>query len=149
MQCLIYLLLLLLEAVNVESGGIALEFLFNQVLLQVDVVFSASITICLPVASRQNSVENRENEKKCGTNILQYLVLIVRQGRLGNEYTEKSLAPVIVQESEVAFDIAHARLLHGKKYAEEKKIKVHNPFVCILHVYNGESECRDSDQKHC
>ena len=140
MQCPIGFLSLLFETVKVKSLRIAFEFLPDQVLLQIDIIFRHSITVSLPVTCRQHSVEERKNEKKCGTNILQYLVLIVRQRGLGYEDTEKSLTPVIVQESEVALDVAHACLLHGKHHTKEQEIKVHDTFMCVLHVNNGEPQ---------
>ena len=88
MQCPIGFLFLLFETVEVKSLGIVLEFLLDQVLLQINIVLRHSVTVSLPIACCQHRVKDCENEEKCGTNILQDLVLIVRQRGLSYEKTE-------------------------------------------------------------
>lgn len=83
------LLLLLLEAVDVEHCWVRFELLFYEVLLKVNFIFVTSIVITLSIPGGKHAVKDRKDEEKSATHILQDLILTVRKRGEGNEHAEK------------------------------------------------------------
>lgn len=79
------LLLLLLEAVDVEHCWVRFELLFYEV----NFIFFTSIVITLSIPGGKHAVKDREDEEKSATHILQDLILTVRKRGEGNEHAEK------------------------------------------------------------
>ena len=89
--------------------------LFQFALLLPDVIvlfiLAATIKVCLPIHECQNCEHDHHDEEDSSVDVLNELVLIVREASTCNEVAEYRLAPVIVQEAEVTSDGFETELL--------------------------------------
>jgi len=65
-------------------------------------VFDSEITISLSVHNRQYCKHDRQNEEDRRVDVLNHLILGVRERHTTNEETEHGLAPVIEEKAEVS-----------------------------------------------
>ena len=84
------------------------------------------------VHDREDDIQDREKEEVRRVHVLEDLVLRVGEGSRGDEGAEDGLAPVVVQEAEVALDGFQAELLESQHDSKEQEVKVHNGVMHVL-----------------
>ena len=132
---------------DVETSRVLLEFFLQVVLLHICLVLFGLLPISLSVDNGQNREHYRKSEEKSCVDVLKQLILSVRKRSCGDKNAETRLAPMVVQETEVALDAFQTELLEGKNDAEKEEVKVHNCIMRRLQLNHGESQSSDRDKQ--
>ena len=91
-----------------------------------------AIAVCLAIHDREDEEKDCEQEEIRRVHVLENLVLRIGEGGCSDEGAEDGLAPVVVQEPEVALDGFQTELLESKDDTKEQEVKVHNGVMHVL-----------------
>ena len=106
-----------------------------------------ALFVCLAIHDCKDDKQDGEQEEVRRVHVLENLVLGVGEGGRGDESAEDGLAPVVVQESEVALDGFQTELLESQDDTKEQEVKVHNGVMHVLQLHNSETKGSHSDKR--
>ena len=135
-----YFLLLQFHLLDVEARRVLFEFLLHFEVLHVCLVPFGFLFVSLAVNDRQNRKHGPEYAEKGCIDVLNHLILSVGKRNLGDEHAKACLAPMVVQEAEVALNALQPELLECKNDAKEEEVEIHDCIMRRLQLNHGEAQ---------